>query len=72
MLMKLKVKENERLVRDSNNFAILNTDRSVIKSHEQRMEILQKKKLQEEEINNIKNDVSEIKDMLKQLMTQRN
>lgn len=72
MLMKLKVRENERLVRDSNNFAILNTDRSVIKSHEQRMEILQKKKLQEEEINNIKNDVSEIKDMLKQLMTQRN
>lgn len=70
--MKLKVKENERLVRDSSNFAILNTDRSVIKSHEQKMENLRKEKLQEEEINKIKNDISEIKDMLKQFMTQRN
>jgi hypothetical protein len=70
--MKLKVKENERLVRDSNNFAILNTDYSAIRSHELKMNDLQKKKLQEEEINNIKNDISEIKDMLKQFMTQRN
>jgi len=70
--MKLKVKENERLIRDSSNFAILNTDRSVIKSHEQKLEALRKKKLQEEEINNIKSDISEIKGMLKQLMTQRN
>lgn len=72
MLVKLKVKENERLVRDAGNFAILNTDRSAISSHEQKMAQLRKIKSQEEEINTLKSDVSEIKDMLKQLMTQRN
>lgn len=71
--MKFRVKGNERLIRDSSNFAILNTDRSVISSHEYKANELRKRKLQEEEINKIKNDISEIKDMMKQLMTtQRN
>lgn len=70
--MKLIVKENEKLVRDADNFAILNRDRSAISSHEQKMAQLRKLKLQEEEINTLKSDVSEIKDMLKQLMSQRN
>jgi len=70
--MRFKVKENERLIRDGSNLAILNTDRSAISSHEQKMIQLGKLKTQEEEINTLKSDVSEIKDMLKQLMTQRN
>jgi hypothetical protein len=70
--MKLKVRENERLIRDSSNFAILNTDRSVVQSHEQKLAQLRKVKAQEEEINTLKSDISEIKDLLKQLMTQRN
>ena len=70
--MRLKVQENERLVRDSSNFAILNTDRSALSAHEQKMGQLRRVKAQEEEINNIKSDISEIKDLLKQLMTQRN
>lgn len=70
--MRLKVQENERLVRDSSNFAILNTDRSALSAHEQKMEQLRKMKAQEQEINTLKNDISEIKDLLKQLMTQRN
>jgi hypothetical protein len=70
--MRLKVKENERLVRDVGNFAILNTDRSAISAHEQKMEQLNRIKKQEVEINTLRNDVSEIKDMLRQLMIQRN
>jgi hypothetical protein len=70
--MRLKVKENERLVRDAGNFAILNTDRSAISAHEQKMEQLNRIKKQEVEINTLRNDVSEIKDMLRQLMIQRN
>lgn len=70
--MKLRVKENERLVRDSGTLAILNTDKTAIRSHEQKMELLRKQKAQEEEINNIKSDISEIKDLLRQLLGQNN
>jgi hypothetical protein len=69
--MKLKVKEDERLVRDSENFAILNTDKNVVSQHQKKMQQLQKQKAQEEEINTIKRDVSEIKDMLRSLLQQR-
>lgn len=70
--MRLKVQENERLVRDSANFAILNTDRSALTAHEQKMEQIRKVKSQEQEINTLKSDISEIKELLKQLMSQRN
>lgn len=69
--MRLKVQENEKLVRDSSNFAILNTDRSALSAHEQKLAQIRRLKAQEEEINSLKNDISEIKDLLKQLMTQR-
>lgn len=69
--MRLKVQENERLVRDGSNFAILNTDRSALSAHEQKMEQIRRVKSQEAEINSLKSDISEIKDLLKQLMTQR-
>ena len=66
--MRMKVRENERLVRESSNFAILNTDRSALSSHEQKMARLRKEQAHEEELNNIKRDVTEIKDLLRQLL----
>ena len=69
--MRLKVKENERLVRDGNTLAILNTDRSAIAAHEQKMEQLRRAKAREDEINSLKRDVSEIKELLAQLLKQR-
>lgn len=66
--MRMRVRENERLVRDSNNLAILNTDREALKTHEQKMAQLRKQKAHEEEINNIKRDVNEIKALLRQLI----
>lgn len=66
--MRLRVRENERLVRDGSNFAILNTDRSVINTHEMKMTKLKKEKDREDELNNIKRDVAEIKELLHQLL----
>ncbi len=66
--MRMKVRENERLVRDSANFAILNTDRTVLSAHEQKMARLRREQAHEEELNNIKRDVTEIKDLLRQLL----
>lgn len=70
--MKLRVKDNERFVRDSNNFAILNTDRNAVKLHEQKLAQLKDAKNRDAEINNIKREVSEIKEMLSQLLQRAN
>jgi small-conductance mechanosensitive channel len=70
--MKMRVEGNERLVRDSSNLAILNTDKSIVSAHEQKIRQLKKLKSQESEINTLKSDVSEIKQMLSQLLQQRN
>lgn len=66
--MKLRVADNDRFVKDSRNFAILNTDRSILREHERKLEQLNRQKAQEDEINNIKNDVAEIKAMIAQLL----
>lgn len=66
--MKMRVKENERLVRDSGNFAILNTDQEAVKRHDKKMIELRRIKATEDEINTIKRDVSDIKDLLRQLL----
>ena len=70
--MRLKVQENERLVRDSENFAILNTDRRALTAHEQKISEIRRNKAREAEINNIKRDVTEIKDLLRQLIEKSN
>lgn len=66
--MKIRVAENDHYVRDTRNFAILNTDRSVLSEHERKLARIKKEKSQQEEINNIKNDVAEIKAMIAQLL----
>jgi hypothetical protein len=66
--MKLRVKDDERLVRDSDNFAILNTDRSALRAHEQKIAQLRTARNRDDDINNMKRDISEIKDLLSQLL----
>ena len=61
---KVRIRENPNLVKDLNNFAILNTDRSVIAAHKVKMAELKRKKQMEDEINNLKSEVSDIKNML--------
>lgn len=69
--MKLRVKEDKRLVRDSTNLAILNTDTEVLSFHERKMRQLRKEKAHEDEINNLKRDISEIKELLAKLLQTR-
>jgi len=66
--MKMRVAENDKFIKDSDNFAILCTDRTAIGEHERKLAQLQRQKNQEVEINNIKSDISDIKDLLSTLL----
>lgn len=63
-----KIKENPHYVKDFSNGAVLNTNKAVIAKHEIKMSELQKKKQVDDEINNLKTEVSEIKNMLSQIL----
>ena len=67
-----KVTGKENLVRDERNGAILNVDNNALKSYkmarDNRIKQLEKEERMENEIDNIKSDVSEIKDLLKNLI----
>lgn len=66
--MYYKVKEDERLVRDSRNNSILNTDVKALKKHEIIMKERENSKKFVEEISNMKSEISELKEMLKLLI----
>ena len=67
-----KVTGKDSLVRDERNGAILNVDNNALKSYKMarnnRIKQLEKEERMENEIDNIKSDVSEIKDLLKNLI----
>jgi hypothetical protein len=68
----LKVSNAEGMVRDMNTGAVLNKNESDYESYVRRKELVKKSKeqlvKQTEEINNLKNELSEIKQMLLALM----
>lgn len=64
-----KIIDHDYLIRDMSTQAILNTDLSIVRKHEKRILELQKEKAREAEINNIKGDLAEIKDLLSKLLT---
>lgn len=66
--MYVKVKEDERLVRDMNNNSLLNTDKKALKKHEMVMMQKQGAKQFSAEFNKMKNDISELKEMLQLLI----
>jgi uncharacterized protein YlbG (UPF0298 family) len=68
MSEKARVKDNLNYVKDMNNFAILNTNKSAVAKHQQKMAELKRAKVVEEEINSLKSEVSDIKDMLTQIL----
>jgi len=61
----VKVKDNEDLVRDKNNSAILNIDADALSKYKMRREQERKRN---EEIEELKKDVSEIKSLLLQMI----
>lgn len=64
-----KIRENPNYIKDMSNFAILNTNRAAVAKHEQKMAELRRAKQTEEEINNLKSEVSEIKTMLSKILS---
>ena len=60
--MKLQVEGNPGLYRDSESGAIINYSDSELQSY---LELKKKKLAEQEEIQRLKSDVSEIKDMMK-------
>jgi uncharacterized protein YlbG (UPF0298 family) len=68
MSEKARVRDNLNYVKDMNNFAILNTNKSAVAKHQQKMAELKRAKVVEEEINSLKSEVSDIKDMLTQIL----
>jgi hypothetical protein len=66
--MYVKVKEDERLVRDMNNNSLLNTDKKALKKHEMVMMQKQGAKQFSAEFNKMKNDISDLKEMLQLLI----
>ena len=71
--MLVPIKDNPNLVRDISNKAILNTDRDGLERYKAQR-ALAKKRLDEQEemkikVNKLEQDVSEIKDLLRQLVT---
>jgi hypothetical protein len=63
-----KVKGHDNLIMDMKTGAILNTDRSAIFKHEKRMIEIEKDQRRDAEINNIKSELSEIKQLLQLLI----
>jgi hypothetical protein len=65
-----KIVDHKHLVRDLHSKAILNTDPTVLRKHEKRIIDLQKEEERKNEINIIKSDIAEIKNLLKSLTRQ--
>lgn len=65
--MYAKVKEQQNLIRDLDTNAILNVDTSALKKHEKIMLEKQKELRTQQQINSLKDDISEIKEMLRSL-----
>ena len=71
--MLVPIKDSPHLVRDVSNKAILNTDRDGLERYKAQR-TLAKKRLDEQEemkikVNKLEQDMSEIKDLLRQLVT---
>ena len=67
----LKVRDHENLIRDSHSKAILNTDRAALEDYHatvrNEMQRLSEQKQTQQRIATLEQDMSEIKDLLKQI-----
>jgi len=67
--MKVKIENRTGLVRDTSNMAVINTDRNALEAarEKQRRAALDKQELQD-----LKNDVAELKQMIRDLINGNN
>ena len=69
--MKLKI-QGTKFSRDLNNMAVLCNDRSEVTRYESEMIKYRENQIRDEEINKLKNEISEIKEMLQILIRGQN
>lgn len=67
-MSKARIEESPNFIKDERNIAVLNTNKAVIAKHEQKMAELRRNKQVDDDINNLKSEVSDIKDMLSQIL----
>lgn len=63
------MKSSDVFQRDPHTSALLNTDDNVIRSYKAKKQQMQKIKDMEQDVISIKNEISEIKNMLHQILT---
>jgi len=66
--MKVKVQDHDNLVRDTNTQAVLNTDLTSLEAYKQRRDALRKK---DTEVESLKNEVSELKQLVQNLLAEK-
>jgi hypothetical protein len=67
-MSKARIEGSPNFIKDERNIAVLNTNKAVIAKHEQKMAELRRNKQVDDDINNLKSEVSDIKDMLSQIL----
>ena len=67
----MRVREHEEFIRDPQTLAILNTNREALSRHEVKMRRLEKERQQEEELQEIRKDLSELKDLMYQFLNKK-
>lgn len=70
--MLFRVNDHPDLVKDSHSKAVLNTDLSAVRRHEERLTKVMKEVNREKDISQLKDEVGEIKGMLKALLEKLN
>lgn len=63
-----KVRENPELVRDMNSKAILNTNRSALESYKKKREKQQELNSAINDINNMKQDINDLKTLMQRIL----
>lgn len=63
-----KVKENPELIRDMDSKAVLNTNRSALESYKKKREKQQELKSAINDINNMKQDINDLKTLMQRIL----
>ena len=67
--MKVGIENKPALVRDTTNMAVINTDRNALEAAREKQ---RKAALEKQEIQDLKNDVAELKQMIQRLINGNN
>jgi len=67
--MKVNIENKPGLVRDINNMAVINTDRNALEAAREKQ---RKAALEKQEIQDLRNDVAELKQMIQRLINGNN